>query len=567
MRATGETDSATPGKRLRIGAWSVAPDLDELRRGSERVRLEPKAMQVLVFLARRPGEAVTRDELLSAVWPDVVGGDDALTQVVTKLRKALGDDPRSPSYIETISKRGYRLIAPVEPLDGARPEWVPSRAGSRLPWRAAGAGALLVSVIAVVYLFQATPERHESPVSEAEPAGRRGAEARSALPTVTVMPFDSLSEHSEHVHLVRGIVADLTTDLSRLAGLRVVGAAKVAGQATSTIPQAHPEAQYVVSGSVQRAAEHLKLNVHLTDSETGQQLWSERYERPLRDPFTIQEEIVARLVAALRVEVSEAERRRFARRHTRNLEAYDYFVRAQAALLTRQRADNEKARELYREALRLDPAFARAYAGLALTYAADYRHQWTEQAPQALTRAAELAETAFGINPDILEVHWALAYLHAQGRRHEQAMAQLKGAIALDRSFADAYALLGSIHTFIGEPHKAVAMLRAAARLNPERGHLDFLNLGRAYFFLGDAEQASINLRQALWRNAGNLETRVYLAATLVLAGDRDAATWEAEEIRAVEPGFSTSRWLETYPMTDASQKHRLVRLLAQIGL
>jgi TolB-like protein len=240
------------------------------------------------------------------------------------------------------------------------------------------------------------------------------------------MPFDSLPEHSEHVYLVRGIVADLTTDLSRLAGLRVIGAAKVAGQATSTIPQAHPEARYVVSGSVQRAAEHLKLNVHLTDSETGQQLWSERYERPLRDPFTIQEEIVARLVAALRVEVTEAERRRFARRHTRNLEAYDYFVRAQAALLTRQRADNEKARELYRQALRMDPSFARAHAGLALTYAADYRNRWTEQAPQALARAAELAETAFGINPDILEVHWALAYVHAQGCRHEQAMAHLQ---------------------------------------------------------------------------------------------------------------------------------------------
>jgi tetratricopeptide (TPR) repeat protein len=109
--------------------------------------------------------------------------------------------------------------------------------------------------------------------------------------------------------------------------------------------------------------------------------------------------------------------------------------------------------------------------------------------------------------------------------------------------------------------------LRTAIQLNPDAGYLCFLNLGRAYFFLEDADQASINLRQALWRNAQNLEAHIYLAATLVLAGDRDAAAWEAEEIRAVEPGFSTRRWLETYPMTDASQKHRLVRLLAEIGL
>ena len=150
------------------------------------------------------------------------------------------------------------------------------------------------------------------------------------------------------------------------------------------------------------------------------------------------------MVGALRVEVSEAERRRLAGRHTRNLEAYDYFLRAQSALGTRQRADNEKARELYREAIRLDPRFARAYAGLALTYAADYRNQWTEQRPQALARAAELAETAFGIDPDILEVHWVLAYVHVQGRRHEPAMAHLKRVIRLNPSFADAYACLAA---------------------------------------------------------------------------------------------------------------------------
>ena len=94
-----------------------------------------------------------------------------------------------------------------------------------------------------------------------------------------------------------------------------------------------------------------------------------------------------------------------------------------------------------------------------------------------------------------------------------------------------------------------------------------FLNLGRAYFFLGDAEQASINLRDVLSRNAANLEARVYLAATLALAGDRDAASWEAEEVRALAPGFSTGKWLETYPMTDTRQKRQLIRLLAELGL
>src|SRR5262245_53830771 len=585
MRVTGETDSPAHRKQFRVGAWLVTPGLDELQRGAERVRLEPKGMELLVLLASHPGEPVTRDQLLSAVWPGVLVGDDALTQAVTKLRKALGDDARSPSYIETISKRGYRLVARVDALCGAPAErvssgtailltWRAAAAGALLTlatavplrWRAAAAGALLTSVIAVAYLW-ATSEKSGSPIVEANLAGKSGVEAWSALPIVTVMPFDPLPDQSEYVYLARGIVADLTTDLSRLAGVRVISrVSQVADQDPSAATRMLSSARYVVSGSLQRSGDQLKVNVRLIDSQTGQQLWSERYERPFRDLFAIQEEIVARLVAALRVEVSEAERRRLEGQHTNNPKAYDHFLRARAALLTRQRADNEKARELYREAVRLDPTFARAYAGLALTYAADYRNQWTEQAPQVLARAAELAETAFGINPDIPEVHWVLAYVHVQGRRHEPAMAHLKKVIRLNPSFADAYALLGGIYTYIGQPKTAVTMLRVAGRLNPDHGY--FLNLGLAYLHLGDADQACINLREALSRTAANLEARVYLAAALTLAGDRDAASWEAEEIRALAPGFSTtSKWLETHPMTDTGQKRQLIRLLAELGL
>ena len=566
MRFTGETDRPTHSRQFRVGAWLVTPALDELKRGAERVRLEPKAMEVLVFLASRPGEPVSRSELLSGVWPGVLVGDDALTQAVTKLRKVLGDDARSPSYIETISKRGYRLVAPVDAPHGVPAERVPSDPGKSFSWRAAAAaGALLILVIAVAYVWP-TSKKSGSRVVDAYLPETLGVGTRSTLPTLAVLPFDPLPDQSEHAYLARGIVADLTTDLSRLAGVRVIGVSKVADQPSSAATL-HSSARYVVSGSLQRAGDQLKVNVQLTDSQTGQQLWSERYERPFQDLFAIQEEIVGRLVAALRVEVSEAERRRLAGRHTRNLEAYDYFLRAQAALHTRQRADNEKARELYREAIRLDPRFARAYAGLARTYAADYRHQWTEQGPQALSRAAELAETAFGIDPDILEVHWVVAYVHVQARQHEQAIAHLKRVITLDPSFAAAYSLLGSIQTHIGQPEKAIAMLRAAAQLDPDRSHSYFVGLGRTYFFLGNAEQASINLREAISRNAANLEAHIYLAATLALAGDRAAASWEAEEVRALAPGFSTGKWLETYPMTDTKQKRQLIRLLAELGL
>ena len=540
------------GKRTLIGEWSVEPALDALQRCGETVRLEPKAMELLVALSSRPGEVLSREELLSAVWPGVVVGDEALSQAVTKLRKALGDDVRAPIYIETISKRGYRLIAPVKPLAGRRGAEIaaaPAPGKPHLRQRSVLIGLVVASVAVGTYLWQS---RHAASLAGGHAQEEPGADRISKLPTVTVTPFDSLSDDPAQMYLARGITADLATDLSRLAGLRVIGASR---------------GRYLVSGSVQRAADHLKVNVRLTDSTTGQQLWSERYEKSLGDLFAVQDDIVARLVAALPVKLSEAERSRLARRYTRNLEAYDYFLRGQAALLTRTHEDNQTAREMYHKALALDPAFARAYAGLALTHAADYRQQWTDNGPQALTRAFELAETAARIDPEIVEVQWVLAYVHAQSRRHEQAIVHLNRAIALDPSFADAYALLGSIQTYVGQPAKAIPLVRTAIHLNPDAGYLYFLVLGRAYLFRGDAEQALINLKEALSRNAANVESQVYLVATLALAGDKDAARWKAEELHVLEPDFSTGKWLQSYPMTDEGQKQRLTRLLAQAGL
>jgi DNA-binding winged helix-turn-helix (wHTH) protein/TolB-like protein/Tfp pilus assembly protein PilF len=554
------------GKQVRIGEWSVEPALGALWRGGETVRLEPKAMELLVVLANRPGQVVSRAELLSAVWPGVIVGDEALSQVVAKLRKALGDDARTPTYIETISKRGYRLIARVELLEGgpARETPVLAGGGPRFPRRIAAAGVLLTLLITGMYSLQTVRQQTASPAGG---ESRARADVDRPLPTVTVTPFDSVGDDPAQVYLARGITTDLTTDLSRLAGLRVIGSSRVADQAPTASRPKQPVARYLVSGSIQRVGDQLKVNVRLTDSITGQQLWSERYEKTLSDLFVVQDEIVTRLVSALPVKMSEAERRRFARRYTRNVVAYDYFLRGQAALLARARDENKRAGEMYRRALALDPTFARAYAGLALTHAADYRNQWTDNAPRALARALELAETAFRIDPEIPEVQWVLAYVHAQSRRHEQAIGHLKQAIGLDPSFADAHALLGSIHTLIGQPAKAIPLVRTAIQLNPEAGYLYFLILGRAYLFVGDTEQALINLREALSRNAAYLEIHIYLAATLALIGDKEAAKWEVEEIRVLEPNFSIGKWLQNYPMTNDGQKRRLTSLLADAGL
>jgi tetratricopeptide (TPR) repeat protein len=317
---------------------------------------------------------------------------------------------------------------------------------------------------------------------------------------------------------------------------------------------------------VQRVDDRLRLHIHLTDGESRKQLWSERFDRPLSGFFAIQEELVPKILQILPAKVSEAELRRVAQRHTRNLEAYEYFQRGQLALLVRQKAENETAREMFRRAIALDAAFARAYAGLALTYAADYRNQWAADGAAALDRAFDMARTAHQIDPDIRETYWVLAFVHLERRQHEQALQYLETAVRLYPSFADAFALMAGIKTYMGRPADAVPLLRTAMRLNPEAGYLYFLILGRTYFALGDLEQARVNLEHALSRNPVNLEARVYMAALHVMAGDKAAAAWEAEEIRALQPGFSSRTWLETFPLTDVTQKTKLVRALGELG-
>lgn len=254
---------------------------------------------------------------------------------------------------------------------------------------------------------------------------------RAAQPQVAIKAFEALGDDPQVALLAQGQSADLLTDLSKVSGLFVIVASPSIVQSGGPTPAGARASAYVVSGPVQRVHERLRLQVHLTDAETGRLLWSERFDRPLTDFFAIQEELGPKILEVLPAKVSEAELRRVARRDTRNLEAYEHFQRGQSALLVQQRADNERAREMFGRAIALDATFARAYAGMALAYAADYRNEWTDDGATALDRAFELASTAYQINPDIAETNWVLAFVHMERRQHEEALKYLQAALAL----------------------------------------------------------------------------------------------------------------------------------------
>lgn len=551
----------TTTEPIRIGSWAADPEANELRRDGEIIRLEPKAMAVLLALARRRGQVVTREQLLDEIWSGVIVGDASLTQTVIKLRKALGDTTQSPRYIETIPKRGYRLLPATGPVQDAGATAAAARGNS--PWPMRAALVLVLSAAGVYGLYGAGIDpafwgrgnnpadagmRESPPLDEAHLA--RLAET---LPSISIRPFAALGDDPRTVAMARGLSWEIADRLSRIAELRVLASdgrdAAVDGQSL---------ARYLVLGSIGSTPQATTVNVRLIERSSGTQIWADRFNEPSRDVLGVQEAMVRNLVAALPIKVSDAEKRSLAKRMTKNMAAYEVYLQAREAFLIRTAQDNARARDLFKSAVELDPQFAQAYAGIGLTHIEDFRLWKDERRDESLASARRMAETAYQINPDSREAHWLRSYLALYERKYAEATAHLRKALAIDSSYADAYALMAWIHIFEGNPARAVLMMRTAMRLNPGAGHIYFAHIGTAYYLHGDQEQALINLNEAKARNPADLSTHVWLGLALVAAGKRDEALWEADEVRMLRPAFSGKAWLERMPTKAAGQRNRI---------
>lgn len=250
-------------------------------------------------------------------------------------------------------------------------------------------------------------------------------------------------------------------------------------------------------------------------------------------------------------------------------EAMRAFQQAQAALQQRRPESNAAARRLYESAIRRDPGFARAYAGLAMTYALEQQHGWGPGNDNGVTlqRAGELAAEAVRLRPALPEAHWALAYVEALQRRHPQALDELEQALRLDPSYADALALEAAVRVYVGEPARAVDLVQKALRLNHGGTSLYLLLMGRAYYFLGDTERARQYVAQSLQRNPQNVEARLYMAAAEHDAGHDDAARWQVTEALQLDPDLRADDWLANYPLVDPGSRDKLRRALVAVGL
>src|SRR5215469_11355477 len=312
-----------PQTRLRIGAFVVDPLVDEVSGAGTTSKLEPRATDVLVYLAQRPGEVVSVDDLRAHVWSGVIVTPDSVYRAVNAIRRALGDDPRAPRYIANVPRRGYRLIAPVAPITAPRedassteaeaaeaspvdlPLALPFAANEpgappvhpRHPLRIAAVGAVVVALVVLsvgVWLLRA---------GSAPPTVPAGLGDKS----IAVLPFVDMSAAHDQGYFADGLSEEVLDQLTRVPGLQVIARTssfsfRGSSADVPTIAR-RLNVAHVLEGSVSRSGDHLRITTQLIRADTGVHLWSETYERELRDVFEVQDEIAAAVVAALRLQL------------------------------------------------------------------------------------------------------------------------------------------------------------------------------------------------------------------------------------------------------------------------
>lgn len=561
-------DIDSDASRFRVAKWHVDPSTNRLSQGGSEIKLEPKVMAVLVYLARRPGQNVTRTELEAAVWTGSVVSYDAVTGAIQKLRKVFDDDPAHPRVIETLSKKGYRLIAPVSPLEaststaGLKPAEGQTLSNHR--WRRsvpiAGLAVLLVALaVAVVWIQQ-------RPAEDAAPAG--DAETKS----IAVLPFQNLTGDPGQDYFAEGMSDDLIASLARFSSLQVIARDSSFFYRDPALPirelADRLNARYLLRGSVRRAETHVRISVQLIDAQLGRILWAERFDDEANRLFELQDEVTHKVVTALAGRINVADRQELGRPRTKNLQAYDYFLYGrQRFFLYASAEENRKARESFRRAIALDPEFALAYAMLAWTHAFDAMNGWSEFRQAALERARELASKAIALDEAMPVAYFVrgLAYRELGDRVH--ALVEAERAIEFDPNYAGAHVLLATLLYFNERPQEGMELMQRAIALNPNHPYNYSFHLGQAYYILRRYDEAIEALNQVLASNPAAERAHLWLAAAYAQAGRRDEAQWELDQVLATNPDFSLERIRHAYPFTNPADLEHFLGGLRRGGL
>ena len=379
-----------------------------------------------------------------------------------------------------------------------------------------------------------------------------------------------MSKDPEQEYFSDGLTEVLTSDLSRLSGLFVIArnSAFTYKGKTVNVREVSQElgVQYVLEGSVQRAADRVRIAAQLIDATTGYHLWSERYDRPLQDIFALQDEVVKKIVTTLKLQLTLWEQGFLVRKRTDNLEAYDYYLRGYESLWRFTKEANAQARQMFEKAIELDPQYAEAYAGLGMTYNLARVYQWSQD-PQALERAFELEQQAVALDDSLPMAHSILSLVYLAKKQYEQALAEAERVITLAPNSARGYVALGVVLNLTGQAKKAIGSIEQALRLDPHYPVFYQGPLGWAYLMTRRYDEAIATQKKVLSHNRDSVDAHLILTISYSELGQEEEARAEAAEVLRLSPTYSLEVVRQTWPNKDPADMERMLAALRKAGL
>jgi len=515
-RPQPEAESALE-RGFRIGDLRVDPPAGELTGSGSTRQLDPKVMAVLVFMAKRAGQVVTRDELITSLWPGVVVGDDALTRCFYELRRELslaGGSDEFKALIETLPKRGYRLNGEILPVSPPRP--APPAFRRATTWLAAALIAALIALVA----YQVLRSSSESPKLPG-----------AALYSIAVLPFVDMSENKDQRYFSDGTSEEILNRLAQSPDLRVI--ARTSSFTFRDQPLDVPaigrrlNVTHVLEGSVRKSGNQVRVTAQLIAASDGSHVWSDTFDRTLGDVFAIQDDVAAAVATALKTSLTS---RGSPAKPPSSLEAYDLVLQGEYFYWRRAPRDMELATRLFERAVTIDPAYARAWANLAAAYSFQ---SWTVDPPSPMLRAkqGEAALRAVEIDPASGIAHRRLGQYYEDSGDTENQAKQFALAQKLDRDnplmIADrAWDAIGA-----GKLDKGIALQRDALLRDP-LNNIYRKNLGVMQLAAGQFVESLATYRTVLEMNPqAELDTRADIPRILALLGRFDDAATEIMQL------------------------------------
>jgi TolB-like protein/Flp pilus assembly protein TadD len=421
----------------------------------------------------------------------------------------------------------------------------------------AGCAVALIALGLLVHFHQSSPPRSNHMVGPAPPSK-----------SVAVLPFENLSRDQENAYFAEGIQEEILTRLSKIADLKVIS--RTSTQRYKSSPANLREianelgVANILEGSVQRAADQVRVNVQLIKAASDAHLWADTYDRRLTDTFAIESEIAKTIADTLQARLSSSEQEAVAARPTQNTQAHQLYLKGRYFWNKRTGPDFYKALDYFNQAIREDPSFALAYAGIASTYV--LMPMYGEEAPQdCWPKAESAAKKALELDETLAEAHTALGGVLGQQGDFEHASEELHRAIQLNPNYATAHHwLVRGVLLPLGQFDDAIAEIKRAIELDPFSLAIN-ASLGVIYTSARRYDEAILQLQRTLELDPNRFSTFFNLGNALELKGDHQAAIAAYQKARQLSDDPSLLAYL-AYSFARAGQREEALKLLAQLN-